>query len=61
MAYDHIDNAEVIGGAKYRSTEMSNGYWTDPLVQHNLGGKDFSISVTYMPQGTQLEEDQEEG
>ena len=55
-----IDDAEIIGGARFRSTEKKDKYWTDPLVSHDLPDNDFSVSVTYMPQGTKFEEDQEE-
>ena len=46
-----IDNAEIIAGAKFRSWYI-DGYWSDPFASFLLGGKDFSISVTYLPQGT---------
>jgi len=54
MAHEHIDSAETIGGAKYRSTQKSDGYWTDPLVEQVF------YSVTYMPNKTKYEEDQDE-
>ncbi len=55
MAYEHIDKAETIGGAAFRSTEKKDGYWTDPFTQQEF------YSVTYMPELTRFEEDQEEG
>lgn len=45
---------EVIGGAKLRSVEDSEEYWSDPLIEYDF------YSVTRMPVGTNFEEDQEE-
>ena len=52
---------EVIGGVRFRSVTMLNGYNTDPLVNHDLPGRGFSISTTRMPPGTAFEEHQDEG
>ena len=43
---------EVIGGAKFRSIKNSEGYWSDPLIEHDF------YSVTRMPTGTKFIEGQ---
>lgn len=49
------DNAVAINGAKYRSFEKPDTYWTDPLIENVFWSR------TFMPIGTNFEEDQEEG
>ena len=51
------DNAVAMNGSSYRSFEKPDTYWTDPLISYNLESKDFSISRTFMPIGTNFEED----
>ena len=48
------ENSEAINGAKYRSFKKPDGYWTDPLVQNDFWSR------TFMPIGTDFEEDQDE-
>ena len=48
------ENAEAINGAKYRSFQKPDTYWTDPLQVNDF------FSRTFMPQGTNFEEDQDE-
>lgn len=51
-----LSKAVKINGAKYRSWEKGDTYWTDPFAQ------EFEFySRTFLPEGTNIEEDQEEG
>ena len=51
---DVTKDKEAINGAKYRSFEKSDTYWTDPLIENVFWSR------TFMPIGTNFEEDQEE-
>ena len=48
------NNAVAMNGSKYRSYEKPDTYWTDPLVENDFWSR------TFMPLGTNFEEDQEE-
>ena len=47
-------NAIAMNGSKYRSFEKPDTYWTDPLQENDF------FSRTFLPIGTDFEEDQEE-
>jgi len=54
-----IEKSVKVNFKKFRSWKV-NGYWTDPLVSHNLPGYEFSISRTFLPEGTEhIEADSE--
>lgn len=48
-------DAEKLNGSKFRSFEKPDTYWTDPFIEHDFWSR------TFLPAGTNFEEDQEEG